>query len=288
MSQTEQARPAPVAILCGQGEFPLRAARAAQDAGREVFLVGIRGVAGAGVEAFPHLWLGLGEVGAFLAALRGRGITRLAIAGAMTRPAMSDLRFDLVGIRRLPGVAKLFVGGDNHLLSGALKMLEAEGLSIMGIEELAPGLLAPVGALTARAPGEAARADIALCRAFIAAASRFDIGQGVVAHAGRIVAVEAAEGTDAMLARVAQLRREGRLRWSGRAGVLFKAAKRGQDLRIDLPAIGPRTLELAAEAELDGLALAAGEVLMLDRAALAAEAEARGLFLFGFARDGAI
>ena len=285
MTAPEQARLAPVAILCGQGEFPLRAARAAQARGREELLVGIRGVAGAGLEAFPHVWLGLGEVGAFLAALKARGIRRLAIAGAMTRPALSDMRFDFGGIRRLPGIAKLFLGGDNHLLSGALKMLEAEGLRIMGIDELAPDLLAPAGVFTARAPSEAARADIALCQEFIAAASRFDIGQGVVAHAGRIIAVEAAEGTDAMLARVADLRREGRLRLDGRAGVFVKAAKHGQDLRIDLPAIGPRTLQLAAAAQLDGIAVAVGEVLILDLAALVADAQARGLFLLGFARD---
>ena len=282
--QPGEARLAPVAILCGQGEFPLRAAAAARAAGREVLLIGIRGVAGGGIEAFPHLWLGLGEVGGFLAALKQRGIMRLAIAGAMTRPALSDVRFDFGGIRRLPGIARLFLGGDNHLLSGALKMLEAEGLSIVGIDELAPDLLAPGGALTPRAPDATAHADIALCRNFIAAASPHDIGQGVVAHAGRIVAVEAAEGTDDMLARVARLRREGRLRLTGRAGVLVKGAKRGQDLRIDLPAIGPRTLALAAEAELDGIAVAAREVLILDRAGLAAEATSQGLFLFGFVR----
>ena len=280
-ARTPAAHPPPVAILCGQGEFPLRAAQSVVAAGRPVLLVGIRGVAGPGIEAFPHVWFGLGELGGFLEALRQRGIRHLAIAGGMTRPAFSDLRLDFGGLKKLPEIAGLFLGGDNHLLAGFLKILEREGLTIVGVQEIAPGLLAPSGLVTQAAPGKDARQDIGLGRAFIAAASPFDVGQAVIVHAGRVLAVEAAEGTDAMIARVTQMRREGRLRLKGRAGVLVKAPKRGQDLRIDLPAVGPRTIALCAEAELEGLSLAAGQVLMLDRADLAAQADRAGLFLHG-------
>ena len=275
----------PVAIICGKGEFPLRAAAGARALGREALLVGIRGVADARIEAFPHLWLGLGQLGGLVGALRQRGIRHIAIAGAITRPALSEISLDWRGARQAVTLARLYMGGDNQLLSGVLKILEGEGLTIVGVQEIAPHLLGAPGPLTSAQPSAAAAADIAIGRAFRSAASPFDIGQAVAVHAGRVLAVEAAEGTDAMLARVAQLRQDGRLRLNGRAGVLVKAAKRGQDARIDLPAIGPRTLELAAAARLEGISFAAGEVLVLDAGALALAADKAGLFLNGHTAD---
>ena len=271
-----------VAILCGRGDFPLLAARSARSAGREVFLVGIRGIAGPEIAAFPHIWLGLGEIGAFLDALRQRAISRLAIIGGMTRPAFTDLRIDFGGLRKVPELARLFLGGDNHLLAGVLGILEQEGLTIVGVQEIAPDLLAPSGTWSKAAPDRQSQDDIALALQYINAASPYDVGQAVIVAGRRIVAVEAAEGTDAMIERVAQLRSDGRLRLAGRTGLLVKAPKRGQDLRIDLPAIGPRTLELATLAGLAGIGLAAGQVLVLDRLQLAAQANAAGLFLLGF------
>ena len=121
-----------------------------------------------------------------------------------------------------------------------------------------------------------ARASSARCR-------RFDAGQAAVVASGRVLAIEAAEGTDAMLARVADMRANGRLRLAGLAGVLVKAPKRGQDLRLDMPAIGPKTIEGAARAQLRGVAVAAGRVLIVERERCAREADAAGLFVVGFA-----
>ena len=112
--------------------------------------------------------------------------------------------------------------------------------------------------------------------------SDFDAGQGAIVVAGRVLAIEAAEGTDAMLARVAELRAGGRLRHEGSAGVLVKAPKRRQDLRLDMPAVGPQTIEGAAKAQLRGLALAAGRVLIVERELCARAADAAGLFVYGF------
>ena len=126
-------------------------------------------------------------------------------------------------------------------------------------------------------------ADIAFGAALLGALSPFDVGQGAVVANAHVLAVEAAEGTDAMLARVAQMRASGRLRLKGRAGVFVKAAKRGQDMRLDLPAVGLPTIAAAASAELSGLAIAAGEVLIAERAAFASAAEAAGLFVVGWA-----
>jgi DUF1009 family protein len=111
--------------------------------------------------------------------------------------------------------------------------------------------------------------------------SRFDIGQAVVVIGGRVVALEAAEGTDAMLARVAALRRDGRVRAGKRRGVLVKMAKRGQDLRTDLPVIGADTVENAAAAGLAGIAVEAGRTLIAERPATVAAADRAGLFVVG-------
>ena len=124
-------------------------------------------------------------------------------------------------------------------------------------------------------------ADIATGAALLTALSPFDVGQGVVIANGRVLAVEAAEGTDAMLSRVADMRASRRLRFKGRAGVFVKAAKRGQDMRLDLPTVGLKTLEAAARAELAGIAVAAGDVLIADRANFVAAARGSGLFVVG-------
>ena len=277
--------PPNLAIICGQGDFPLRAAESAARQGCNVLMIGVRGVASARIEAYPHVWLGLGELGALFKCLRQRSIRRLAVAGGMTRPALREIRMDFGGLKRLPAIARLFLGGDNHLLSGLIGLIENEGVAVVGIDAIAPELLAQAGLATRNAPNKQADADLALGRSFIDAASPFDVGQAVVTAGGRILAVEAAEGTDAMLERIAALRSSGRLRLKGRAGVLVKAPKRGQDLRNDLPAIGPRTIELAAAAELEGVSLAAGKVLVLDQSELARQADAAGLFLQGYTTD---
>ena len=140
--------------------------------------------------------------------------------------------------------------------------------------------LAPIGA---RAPSEEDETDIALGASLLGALSTFDAGQGAVVAAGRVLAIEAAEGTDAMLDRVAEMRAKGRLRLAGLAGVLVKAPKRGQDLRLDMPAVGPKTIEGAVKAQLRGVAIAAGRVLVLERVVCARRADAAGLFVAGFA-----
>ena len=169
------------------------------------------------------------------------------------------------------------------LLAGLAAIIEREGVRVVGAHEIAPCLLAAFGPIGARAPSEEDETDIALGASLLGALSTFDAGQGAVVAAGRVLAIEAAEGTDAMLARVAEMRANGRLRLAGLAGVLVKAPKRGQDLRLDMPAVGPKTIEGAVKAQLRGVAIAAGRVLVLERALCARRADAAGLFVAGFA-----
>jgi DUF1009 family protein len=268
----------PLAIICGGGGLPLEAAVAARENGREVFLVGLVGSASIDIESFPHVWTRLGELGKLFAALAERNIKDIAILGAVARPEFSDLRLDWGAVKRAAEIAKLLRGGDDSLLKGVARILEREGLRIVGPRDFAPALLAPAGVLAGRAPDD--DSDIRLGAGVLGALSPFDIGQGVVVAEGRVLAVEAAEGTDGMLARVADMRASRRLKSKG--GVFVKAAKRGQDLRLDLPAVGARTIEAVDRAGLAGIAIAADEVLVADRAAFIAAAEAAGLFVVGW------
>jgi UDP-2,3-diacylglucosamine hydrolase len=272
----------PLAILCGSGAFPIEVAAEARRAGREPFLIGVVGSTDVPIEAFPHVWLRMGEIGKLFAVLKERAVAEMAMIGAMTRPEFADLRLDWGAVRRAAELAQLFRRGDNGLLVGLAEIFEREGVRIVGAHEVAPRLTAPAGLIGAHPVSPEDRSDIGLGARLIEALSPFDAGQGAVVAAGRVLAIEAAEGTDAMLARVAELRASGRLRHKGPAGVLVKAPKRGQDPRLDMPAVGPHTIAGAARAELRGVALAAGRVLVAERERCAREADGAGLFLTGF------
>ena len=273
----------PLAILCGGGEFPFAVAAAAKANGRAPLMIGVEGSADRRVEAFEHAWVHMGQIGRLFALLKSHAIADLAIIGSMTRPEWGELRLDWGAVSRATRLAPMFRGGDNALLVGIAGVFEDEGLKIVGAHEIAPQLLCPSGAIGAIRPDAQAQEDAARGAALVGALSPFDAGQAAVVAQGRVIAVEAAEGTDAMLERVAQMRAANRLRFKGRAGVLVKAPKRGQDMRFDLPAAGPKTIEAAARAQLQGVALAAGKTLIADRAALAAVADAAGIFVIGLA-----
>jgi DUF1009 family protein len=161
-------------------------------------------------------------------------------------------------------------------------LFENEGFKILGAREFAPSLITPKGVIVGPAPDAECEGDIAFGARLLTATSPFDIGQGAVISAERTFAIEAAEGTDRMLARVEELRAIGRLRIKGRAGVFVKAAKRGQDARLDLPTVGPATIAAAKRAQLLGLAIAAGEVLIADRQNFVRAATEANLFVFGW------
>ena len=274
--------PSPLAILCGAGAFPLEVAADAARAGRAPFLVGVVGTSEPAIENYPHVWVRMGEVGKLFAALKARGIGEIVLIGAFVRPEFSDLRLDWGAVKKAAELAQLFRRGDNGLLVGLANIFEREGVKVIGAHEVAPRLVAPLGPLGGRRASAEDEEDIAFGARLLDALSPFDAGQGAVIAARRPIAIEAAEGTDAMLARVAEMRASGRLRFKGPAGVFVKAPKRGQDLRLDMPAVGIQTIEAAARAGLRGVALAAGRVLLVGRDEAASAADRAGLFLQGF------
>ncbi|MFK8251553.1 LpxI family protein [Ancylobacter terrae] len=272
---------APLAIICGGGAFPLAVAEAAERGGRQVVMLGLKGFADSRIERWPHLWIPLGRFGAVTAELRRRGCRDIVFIGTALRPRLSDIRLDWKTLRLMPQVARLMRGGDDHLLSGVARLFEREGFRLLGAHEVAPDLLLPAGRLGTLAPTPADERDIAIGFRALAAMSPHDVGQGLVVIDGHIVAVEAAEGTDLMLARVVELRLNGRLKVRKGAGVLVKRPKAGQDRRLDLPSLGPRTVEGVARAGLAGLAMEAGGVIVTDIEGTVRAADTARLFVVG-------
>jgi UDP-2,3-diacylglucosamine hydrolase len=189
------------------------------------------------------------------------------------------MRFDWDSLKLLPRIAAAFRGGDDHLLRGVAKLFEQQGVRLLGAHEVAPEILLPRQSLGRLQPSQADREDIKLGLDYLHAAGPFDVGQAIVVAGRHVLAVEAAEGTDGMLARVAKLRANGRIRSKG--GVLVKAPKPQQDRRFDLPSIGPATVEGAAKAGLSGIAALAGETIMAEPSTMAAAADRAGLFVVG-------
>lgn len=275
-----QAETQVLGILAGGGPFPGRVAAAARAAGRRVFVVALRGFAEPAVIAgFPHETIRIGAAGEILAALRRNGCTDLVLVGPVRRPSLLDLRPDAEGARILARIGRAAFRGDDGLLAAIVRVLGEEGFRVLGAHEVLTEALGPRGVLGRVPPDPAAMGDIARAAEVVRALGAVDVGQGCVVQQGIVLAVEAIEGTDAMLSRAAGLARP------GLGGVLLKMVKPGQDRRTDLPAIGPDTLRAAAAAGLRGVAFEAGGTLLTDRAACIAAADETGLFLIGIDPD---
>lgn len=273
----------PLALVCGGGTIPPVVAAAVAGRGRRVVVFALRGWADpAFVNDHPHHWIAIGQVGRFFRLARAEGCRDVAFIGTLLRPALRDIRLDWTTLRLLPRLPGLFRGGDDRLLSSVAAILEANGLRLVGAHEVAPEILMPVGQTTRRVPSQRDRSDIERAMDVLTALGPLDVGQGVVVADGYVVAVEAAEGTDAMLERVATLRSNGRLHTPRGVGVLVKTPKRGQDRRFDLPSIGPRTIAGVADAGLAGVAVAAGGTVVADPGETVRLADRHGVFVFGF------
>ncbi|HEY7663282.1 MAG TPA: UDP-2,3-diacylglucosamine diphosphatase LpxI [Xanthobacteraceae bacterium] len=272
----------PLAVICGGGSLPFAVADAVAKRGRRVVLFAIRGWADPQrVACYPHHWADFGQFGKFCRLARGEGCRDVVFIGSLVRPAIWQLRPDFKTLRLVPRIFGLFRGGDDHLLKGVAAVFEEHGFHLVGAHEIAPEILMPEGPLGRERPRERDLQDIAKGLELLDAISPFDVGQAVVVAEARVLATEAAEGTDQMLARVAELRRSRRIAPTSGRGVLVKAAKRDQDRRVDLPSIGPQTVEGAARAGLAGIAVLAGSTIVAEPDRIAEVADREGLFVFG-------
>jgi UDP-2,3-diacylglucosamine hydrolase len=274
----------PVGLIAAGGVMPFAVADSLVARGLTPVLFAIRGACDEKQAArFRHHWISVGQLGRATSLFRSEGCRDLMFIGALVRPSLSEIRLDWGTLRALGKIWNSFRGGDNHLLSGIGRILEEQGFRMVGIKDAAPDLLMPEGCLTAAKPDNVAHADIAKGRQVLAALSPFDIGQAAVVIDHHVVGIEDIEGTDGLLARIAQLRALGRIRAKAGRGVLVKAPKAGQDLRYDLPAIGPRTVEGAAHAKLAGIAVIANTTVVAEPQALITCADRAGLFVQGVA-----
>jgi UDP-2,3-diacylglucosamine hydrolase len=272
----------PVGVIAGGGAMPFAVADSLVARGISPVLFALKGACDpVRAERFRHHWISVGQVGRATRLFREEGCRDLIFIGSLVRPALSEIRLDLGTLRVLPLVMTAFRGGDNHLLSGVGHILEQQGFRMLGIKDVAPDLLMPEGAITRATPSASATADIATGCEVLGALGPFDIGQAAVVIDGHVVAVEDIAGTDGLLARVARLREAGRIRAKSARGVLVKAPKRGQDLRYDLPTIGAKTVECAANAQLAGIAVIAGNTIAADAQAMIETADRAGLFVQG-------
>jgi DUF1009 family protein len=272
----------PVGVIAGGGAMPFAVADSLIARGTGAVIFALKGACDpAAVARFRHHWISVGQIGKATKMFRREGCRDLIFIGSLARPALSEIRLDWGTLRVMGYVVAAFRGGDDHLLSGIGRILEQDGFRMVGVKDAAPDLLMPAGSITHAVPDDSAAADIARGRDVLGALGPFDIGQAAVVIEGHVVAVEDIEGTDGLLARVAQLRADGRIRGKAGRGVLVKAPKHGQDLRFDLPAVGPRTVEGAAKAQLAGLAIAAGNTVVAESQAMIEAADKAGLFITG-------
>jgi UDP-2,3-diacylglucosamine hydrolase len=262
-------------IIAGSGALPKKLVEKCRETARDCFVLAFEGETDpACVDGIDHAWSRLGAASKNFTMLREAGVQEIVMAGGIRRPSITGLRpdwraaqfFARIGLRAL---------GDDGLLSAVIKELEREGFTLVGVESVLDDAVAPEGPFGQHRPDDQALADIEHGFRVAAALGTLDIGQAVIVQQGMVLGVEAIEGTDQLIRRCADLRRE------GPGGVLVKAKKPDQERRADLPTIGPQTVEAAHAAGLRGIAVDARSTLVVERAEMTALADRLGLFVYG-------
>ena len=262
-------------IIAGGGDLPLQVIQACLQSRRDFFVIALKDQANPSiVDAVPHQWISLGKSGKALKKLKEQNVSDLVMVGSVSRPTFSSIGLDLWTTKFLvkAGAAAL---GDDGLLGALVREIEKEGFRVIGVEEIMPSLIAPSGVYGKHSPDEQALADIRRGVEVARGIGALDVGQGAVVQEGLVLGVEAIEGTDRLLKRCKVLKRD------GVGGVLVKLKKPDQESRADLPTVGVETIRQAADAGLRGIAIEAGNTLVVDRENVIAEADKVGLFVIG-------
>jgi DUF1009 family protein len=275
-----------LAIIAGSGKLPLYVAQAARDRGEQPFIFALKGESSSDWSGFDHTTISIGEIALFKKRAGELGIGRIIMSGGVSRrPPLGEMRLGIAGLLKIPKMIRTLIGGgDNTVLTAVIDLLESDKRKVIGVQDVAPALLAELGPIGKVRPDDASLADIAAATKAARLIGELDVGQGAIAVGGRVVALEGPEGTDAMLARVADLKQMGRVS-AKRRGVLVKLCKVQQDMRVDLPSAGLATIENAHAAGLAGVALEAGRSLLLDADAVKAFAESHDMFVTGIDPD---
>lgn len=266
-------------IIAGSGALPRLVAEDCAARGQGYVVVQFEGVELDWLGDHPVVGAAFEKPGKLFKNLKKANVATVTMGGAMGRPRLNPLKFDATGLRLAPVVMNAMKSGDNSTLGIVAALFEAEGFTVIGVHEAMPNLLAAEGAPTAVQPSDEDRSDADRAAEIVTALGAVDVGQGAVVAQGLCLGLESIQGTDAMLRFVAA--NPARLPdKKGSKGVLLKRAKPGQDMRLDMPAIGPETLTAAAAAGLAGVVVQAGETLVLGQAETVARADELGLFLW--------
>lgn len=268
--------PPRLGILAGGGSVPGEVAAAAAARGWPVQVVAIDGEADQGFGKAPVERVNWGQIGRMIRTFRQAGVTHLVIVGRVSRPDLTRVRPDLGLLASIPWILRIVAsGGDDGVLRNVVRFFEDRGFKVLSPADVAPDLVVSAGSMGNTALTGEHRADVALGLAVIRALGPFDVGQSVVVAAGKILAIEGAEGTDRMLTRLATPDRP------AAGGLLVKRPKPGQEMRVDMPTIGPETVSRVAQAALSGIAVMAGKVLATQRSELLRRADAEGIVVAG-------
>jgi DUF1009 family protein len=268
-------------LIAGSGGLPAEIATRCRQAGRPYFVIRLRGIADDATLGHPAEVVGLAELGKCFKVLRREGCEAVCFAGLVARPDFSALKPDMRGVAALPGIVAAARHGDDALLRRILDEFRKEGFAVEGAHEAVGAMTLPLGLLGRHAPAATHKGDIARSLEVARAIGQLDVGQGAVVCDGLVLSVEAQEGTDSMLRRVADLPAAIRGEPGRMRGVLAKAPKPIQEIKVDLPTIGVATVRGAARAGLAGIVGEAGRLLVVDREAVIAAADEFGLFILG-------
>lgn len=268
-------------LIAGGGDLPTAVATRCDAEGRPVFIIRLEGFADPHLARWPGDDFGMAQIGGIVKALKAQRCDAVCLAGIVNRPDFKNLKPDLKGATLLPGIIAAATKGDDALLRKILSVFEAEGFAVEGADDILGGEMLHAGALGRHSPSPQQMFDLQKSLHIAEKSGELDVGQGAVVCDGLVLAVEAQEGTDAMLTRVAGLPADLRGSAQDRKGALGKAPKPIQDLRVDMPVIGPRTVELAAAAGLAGIGGVADHLILIDRAAIIEAADRLGLFVWG-------
>ena len=266
-------------MIAGGGMMPVEIIKHCKDTGREIFVVGIEPYAREEeLKDVPHIFAKIGEAGKMLKSLAKNNVQDIVLAGGIKRPSFRELIPDWEGAKI---IAKLAIKkmSDDNMFRAVIDEIERHGFKVVGIEEVVPGMMFSEGVYGKVKPTAEDMDDIRRGIKVAKALGAVDVGQAAVVQEGMVLAVEAIEGTDMMLSRAETVKKK------GKAPVMVKVLKPGQDMRVDLPAIGLQTIEQLKKYGIKGIAVEAGGILLIEREAVIRMANESDIFIIGMKID---